>query len=98
MVKWSLPAKNGLRLIHDYIATDSKYYAKKLAQDIIEKTEKLNEFPKIGRVVPETDNPNIRELFIYSYRIIYETKPNRVEILAIVHGKRDFSPGWGLSS
>ena len=46
----------------------------------------------MGRIVPEIEDPNIRELIIYSYRLIYEISPNRIEILAIIHGKQDF-PG-----
>ena len=93
MVKWSIPARRDLRLIHDYIAKDSKCYAKKAIQTIVEKTEKLDDFPEIGRVVPEIDDPNIRELFVYSYRLIYEISPEGLEILAIVHGKKDFLSG-----
>ena len=93
MVIWSFPAKEDLKIIHDYIAKDSKVYAKKVVERIVETTEKLNEFPKIGRMVPEIDSRNVRELLIYSYRIIYEIAPNRIEILTIVHSKRDFSSG-----
>ena len=35
MVIWAVPAKSDLRAIHDFIAFDSKYYAKKVVQDII---------------------------------------------------------------
>jgi len=90
MVKWSGPAKKDLRQIHGYIAKDSKYYAKNVTQNIVAKTEKLKDFPEIGRVVPEIDDPNVRELFVYSYRLVYEIKSGGVEILAIIHGKRDF--------
>ena len=38
MVKWSAPAKRDLKQIHDYIAKDSKYYAKKVAQNIVAET------------------------------------------------------------
>lgn len=93
MVKWSIPAKQKLKNIYDYIAKDSTYYAEKVTQYIIEKSERLNEFPEIGRVVPEIDNHNIRELLIYSYRLIYEVSPNGVEILTLVHGKQDFLSG-----
>jgi addiction module RelE/StbE family toxin len=93
MVKWSIPARRDLKQIHDYIAKDSKYYAKTVIQTIVGKTEKLGDFPEIGRVVPEIDDPNIRELFVYSYRLIYEINPEGLEILAIVHGKRDFLSG-----
>jgi len=90
MVKWSTPAKRDLKEIYDYIARDSKYYAKKVAKTIVERTEMLKEFPEIGRVVPEIGDNNVRELFVYSYRLIYELAPAGVEVLAIIHGKRDF--------
>ena len=90
MVKWSRPARMDLKQIHDYIAEGSRYYAKKVVQTIVEKTEELMVFPEIGRIVPELDDPNIRELFVYSYRLIYEITPNGIEILAVIHGRRDF--------
>jgi toxin ParE1/3/4 len=90
MVKWSRPARMDLKQIHNYIADDSRYYAKKVVQTIVEKTEELMVFPEIGRIVPEIDDPNIRELFVYSYRLIYEITPNGIEILAVIHGRRDF--------
>jgi len=93
MVKWSIPAKQDLKKVYDYIARDSKFYAAKVSQNIIEKSEKLNDFPEIGRIVPEIDNPNIRELFIYSYRLIYQISQNTIDILALIHGKQDFSTG-----
>lgn len=60
MVKWTAPAKLDLKNIYDYIAKDSKYYAQKVSEDIVAKSEILKNFPKLGRVVPEIDDPNIR--------------------------------------
>ncbi|MEK6646693.1 MAG: type II toxin-antitoxin system RelE/ParE family toxin [Candidatus Firestonebacteria bacterium] len=94
MVIWSIPAKHDLKSIHDFIACDSKYYATKVSQEFIEKSEGLTKFSKIGRIVPEIGNPNIRELIIYSYRLIYEVSPNRIEILTIIHAKQDFSKAF----
>ena len=91
MVEWTGPAKQDLKLIHDYISRDSKFYAQKVSFEIVEKSEKLNIFPEIGRIVPEIGDPKIRELIIYSYRLIYEIFPDKIEILALIHGKRDFS-------
>lgn len=90
MVNWSFPAKNDLRRIYDYIANDSKFYAKRLVETIVEKTEILDKFSKVGRVVPEIEDDNIREIFIYSYRVIYEISSTNIEILAVIHGRRDF--------
>ena len=94
MVIWSLPAKKNLKQIYDYIAKDSKYYAKNVTQNIVEKTEQLSEFQEMGRVVPEIGDLNIRELIIYSYRVVYEISPRRIEILAIIHGRRNFNQAW----
>ena len=94
MVKWSLPARNDLKQIHDYIAQDSRYYARNVIQEIVAKTEKLTELPEIGRTVPEISDQNIRELIVYSYRLIYEISEFGVEILAIIHGRRDFKSAW----
>ena len=91
MVIWAIPAKLDLKEIHDYIARDSKYYAQKVSQDIVDKSEKLKYFPEIGRIVPEINNPNIRELIIYSYRLIYEVISDGVQILALIHSKRNFT-------
>ncbi|MEK6656175.1 MAG: type II toxin-antitoxin system RelE/ParE family toxin [Nitrospirota bacterium] len=91
MVIWTIPAKLDLKEIHDYIARDSKYYAQKVSQDIVDKSEKLKYFPQIGRIVPEINDPNIRELIIYSYRLIYEVISDGVQILALIHSKRNFT-------
>ncbi len=37
MVIWSLPTRDDLKAIHDYIAKDSPFYAKKTVQDIRER-------------------------------------------------------------
>ena len=92
MVIWSIPAKQDLKKIYDYIAKDSKYYAEKVSQNILERSEKLNEFPKIGRIVPEIGEVNIREVIVYSYRLIYEISSDKIEVLALIHCKQDFSP------
>ena len=94
MVKWSVPARNDLKQIHDYIAKDSKYYARKVTQEIVAKTETLTELPEIGRIVPEISDQNIRELIVYSYRMIYESSVADIGILAIIQGRRDFHSAW----
>lgn len=91
MVKWTAPAKLDLKDIHDYIARDSKYYAQKVSHDIVDKSEKLHHAPKIGRIVSEINDPNIREVLVYSYRLIYEVLPNGIQVLALIHTKRNFT-------
>jgi len=51
----------------------------------------LVRFPRLGRVVPEVQDENIRELMHQHYRIIYRIAGERIEILTIVHGSRDLT-------
>ena len=92
MVKWSDHAKADLRHIHDYIAEDSKHYAKMVTQAIVDKTLRLSGLPKVGKMVPEIGDENIRELHEYSYRIMYEIRADHIYVLAVVHTRMDFQP------
>ncbi len=89
MVIWSEPAKADLRSIHDFIAHDARHYAKKVTQEIREKTDILENLPNAGKKATELDNDNIRELSLYSYRIIYEINHQNISVLAVVHKHRD---------
>ena len=93
MVTWSKPAELDLKQIFQYIAMDSRSYAKKVVENIVEKSMSLDSSPRRGRVVPEINDPNIREIFIYSYRLMYQITGDNIYILGVIHGKRDFTPG-----
>lgn len=90
MVIWTKPAKADLRHIYAFIAEDSKQYARKVVREMVEKTDILDEVPNVGKVVPEIQDDNVRELHLYSYRILYEIKDPNVEVLAVIHKRRDF--------
>ncbi len=91
-VNWSNTARYDLRQIYEYISKDSDYYAKQVVREIIIKSESLMDFPNIGRVVPELDDDSIREIFIYSYRLVYQlSSPNEIQVLALIHSKRQFA-------
>jgi toxin ParE1/3/4 len=49
---------------------------------------RLRKLPESGQIVPETGNPNIREIFHGSYRIIYRIHLDRLDILTVFHGAR----------
>lgn len=93
MVKWTNHALAQLRHIYDYIAQDSPLYAKRVAAALVRKTFLLNELPRLGHKVQELDEDNVRELSQYSYRILYEIKATHIDILAVIHRRRDFQAG-----
>lgn len=90
MVKliWTELALKDLKKIHDYIARDSKLYAKRQVSKIIIKAEKIENQPYSGRIVPEFSNDTIREMFEGNYRIIYKINDEEVFITRIHHSAR----------
>ena len=87
-IVWSSRAAQDLDSIVDYIAGDSPAYAGVVLKNIVNQTRILARFPQAGRKVPEFDDENIRELVVYSYRIIYRLQPDEALIVAVIHGKR----------
>jgi addiction module RelE/StbE family toxin len=87
-IKWSESAKNDFKNIVNYISQDSPGYSEYFIKGILEKIEYLKDFPKIGRKVPESDDPNDRELIFQRYRIIYYVSHNSITIEMIIHGSR----------
>ena len=85
-VTWTRVAKVHLRAIHDYIALDSPRHAQRVVDRITRRTEVLASMPHLGAKVPEYADESIRELIYRSYRIIYRILPERVDIIAVVHG------------
>ena len=87
-VNWSPRAIDDVAGIAAFIAEDSESYASAVTRQIFEKTAQLSEFPKLGRIVPEFGDEDVREVFVYSYRIIYRVYENDVIIGTVIHGKR----------
>ncbi len=87
-VEWSPEAAEDLESIAEYIARDSEFYARAVVSKILEVSRNIGEFPLIGRAVPEIGNANIRERFIYSYRLVYRAEEKRILVIAVIHGKR----------
>jgi len=87
-IRWTHQAAIDLEAIVKFIANDSENYARLMAIDVIKAVERLEAFPNIGRIVPEANNPELREVLAGNYRIIYRNKNDRVEILTIFHCAR----------
>jgi toxin ParE1/3/4 len=87
-IVWSRRAVQDLDTLTDYIAADSPAYAGIVLKNVVNQTRILARFPRAGRKVPEFDDENVRELVVYSYRIIYRLQDDEALIVAVIHGKR----------
>jgi plasmid stabilization system protein ParE len=88
-VRWSLTAGNDLQDIENFIARDSVLHAIAFVDRVVESAETLLKTPHIGRIVPEFNRPDLRELIFRGYRIVYLIQDNEILILRVVHGARD---------
>jgi addiction module RelE/StbE family toxin len=87
-VNWSPEAIEDLQSIADYIAKDSTMYAQSVVVKVLDVSRNLALQPLIGRIVPELGVAELRERFVYSYRLIYQIGGNKILIVAVIHGKR----------
>lgn len=85
-VCWTNTAEGHLDANFDYIAQNSKEYAKSMVDRIIRRSQQIAEYPLSGRMVPEYDFNQIREVIEGSYRIIYHIKSDQIDVLAVIHG------------
>ena len=87
-IRWSPKAASHLEQICEYIAIDSEIYARIFAKKVLSLVEGIALFPEAGRIVPEYNDPKLRERICGNYRIVYRLKNDAIEIVAICHGSR----------
>lgn len=87
-IVWSPEAIEDVEAISEYISRDSVFYARSVAARIIQVARSIESFPMMGRVVRELKDETVRERLVYSYRIVYQIQPERIIIVAVIHGAR----------
>ena len=87
-IRWSPIATDDYESIIMYYGKTAPKFAQNLAKKIMYIIENINQFPKLGRIVPELGNAAIREIVYRNFRIIYRLKQNILEITRIIHGSR----------
>ena len=84
-IKITPKAKKDIAAIYNYILQDSYQNAELVAESIIKKIETLKRQPDFGKIVKEFNNPIIRELKLFKYRI---KTTSLVEIITIQHSSK----------
>jgi toxin ParE1/3/4 len=60
----------------------------RLIKEVIAQIERLVEFPESGRVVPEFNIENLREIIFTPFRIVYRLDGNKIKILRVWRSER----------
>ena len=89
-VGWTDEARFALDEAVSYIARDSVQGAQAVLEEVLSAADSLSTLPERGRMVPERDESNIREVFVRQYRLMYQVRGSKVLVLAFLHGARDY--------
>ena len=90
-VHWTDTAQRHLDSIFAHIAQDSPRYALSMVDRLTRRSQQIADFPHAGRMVPEYEREDIREVIEGPYRIIYRIKPLQIDVLGVIHGARDLA-------
>ncbi len=95
-VRWSAQARKDLESISDYLRDVAPSYAERFEEKVFEATRRLEAFPRSGRVIPEAEEEELREVIYREYRIMYHVDgaDEDVLILTVLHSSRQFG-GYG---
>jgi toxin ParE1/3/4 len=89
-VSWTEQALVSLDESLAYVAADSPAAAEQLLLRLLDSAASLSELTERGRIVPEIAEPQLRELIVAPYRLVYEYDEAHVRIIALLHTVQEF--------
>jgi toxin ParE1/3/4 len=92
-VRWTQQAVDDLASIRAFIERDSPRYGRVVVERLFDATERLESFPRSGRVVPELRREDMREVILGDYRIVYRLDSETPVILTVFRSSRLFPIG-----
>ena len=84
-------AVGDLEVIIRYIALNNSEAARKVGQNLLGKTKELSQFPFKGQQVPEFNSPDVRQVILKPYRIVYrvEEDKKRISVARFWHSSQE---------
>ncbi|MBO4628544.1 MAG: type II toxin-antitoxin system RelE/ParE family toxin [Treponema sp.] len=86
-------AQDDLNEIIEYYSSYSQDYIETTISEFEENVMSLQQHPRSGRIIPELEKQGItqyRELIQGYYRIVYKISKDKVIILTVIDGRRNF--------
>jgi toxin ParE1/3/4 len=92
-IRWTPHALQDLREIGAFISEDSPDAARRWVDRLQTHAEKVIDAPRSGRVVPEFEREDVRELILKGYRIVYTLSEEEIAFITVFEGHRLFPRG-----
>jgi toxin ParE1/3/4 len=93
-VVFSGPAKRDVEQIWTYIEGES---GRDRADAVVTRIERACTLamgsPQMGRAEPER-GPTMRSILVHPYRVFYRTAATHIEVMRVIHTRRDRSKAW----
>ena len=87
-VKFLISAMENMQSIKAFIGRDNPQAAIRTIKKIKAAVKHLEEIPNSGRIIPEPNNPQLREVIVSNYRIMYQISKSAINIFAVYEGHR----------
>src|SRR3954470_14897797 len=85
---WSPAFVDDFEEICEYIGRDSQQFASVICEKVINAVEAIPAHPRMSSIVPEYQRDDIREIFVYRYRLIFRLHHDAVQLVTVIHGAR----------
>ncbi|MEQ1635720.1 MAG: type II toxin-antitoxin system RelE/ParE family toxin [Methylococcales bacterium] len=89
-LRWSERSVNDLIAIQNYIAQNNPQMAKEWIAKLRQRARSAAETALVGRIVPEFNQKDLREVFLGNYRIVYRVYDDGILILTVFEGHQLF--------
>lgn len=89
-VAWTALAEQQVAEAFAYIRADRPTAAVRWLDRLLAAVASLVDHPDRGRAIPEVGRPEVRELIVRPYRVMYRRDPKQIFILSVLHGRRMF--------
>ena len=87
-VRWLPRATADLEAIASYIGADDPAAARRWVGKRRRRVQAMAATPFAGRAVPELDDPNLREVLVGTYRIVYRVRDGVIRVLTVFESHR----------
>ena len=88
-VIWAPLAREQVADAFSFISAERPGAAVHWFEEIVDRTGSLSTFPDIGRMMPEAGRPEVREVLVEPYRLIYRRDPDVIVIIGVFHFRQE---------
>jgi toxin ParE1/3/4 len=84
-VTWTEEGIDSYDEVVEFLSERSLAHAGSLEVGVLKAVQQISEFPESGRMVPERENPRLREVLVEGYRLIYRLSADGITVEILLH-------------